>query len=372
MGSWTTSLCLCALFAPIDALLPTSLPVFYISMDSDDRHILHNVLGWQATKPRRVAGVTAEELPARLVGLDGSRFNPDLPDMRQIAVLVSHLEAMRLIGQELRSDANEDALALVVQDDASLHFAHIWQQRGLMLDDFVHAAPSDWQMVQLATTGHWELLDRWPLEVPPPRLLMRWAGSPAGMGCYAVRASTARYFARAFRAPTGRWDVLSFLADAQRRVAVMTPLVELFFFSRAVTYASLASPMAYTLEGARAAKGRTHETVQHQLCAQEILGYRWRLWSARNASTRVPARRAQEGTSPQHTFVSSRQIVRHLIARERVTTCTATEVRFKHADDSREHLLQHLSKTFNGSVMRFQPGRGLFRQADKKRRLLAA
>jgi hypothetical protein len=99
-----------------------------------------------------------------------------------------------------------------------------WRPEGLVIDQFIHAAPADWQILQLALgASHqtWQLyLDRAPIEAHPAKMLARWHGNP-GLAAYAVRASVAKFMTRAFylkhqhggtdTAP--RWDVLHFLAS---------------------------------------------------------------------------------------------------------------------------------------------------------------
>lgn len=393
------------------SFLSTSHPVFFISMDrAHDQHLLHRLLGPQSGA-QRVEGVAPVALPNHAHGFDKRSFDPTKPGMRKIATLLSHLEAMRSISHAIPcTPENDHAAAVVVQGDASLHFAHVWQSRGLSLNDFVTAAPADWQVVQLASTGGWHLLDRWPLEAPPPLMLARWTGSgPVGMGCYAVRVATARYFARAFWRD-GKWDVLRYLVDAEKRIDVSLPLPELFFYSRAVAYSSLASPVASTLDDEMlssrwlATTEHAAEAQQHARCEREMLSFRWRLWAARNAreasakadadASSVPGgaststrtrrlavrarRRADEAgadskrapPSKSHRVFTSRQIVRYLVARERVSACNTTEQKFRRHDDSRQRLVEHLRQRLggNGTIRFSRPGRALLRRALANRR----
>eukprot|EP00966_Prymnesium_polylepis_P036138 838407-Prymnesium_polylepis.1 len=176
----------------------------------------------------RVDGVRTGELEKYIHGIPPTAMSTDDDErhrrgLGRLASLVSHLMALESIAKHFASTASlhVDPLAVVVQDDFSLEFAQWWGRVGVPFDSFMADAPPDWQMLQLAPVADsalWRELDRAPIGLNVTRLTARWSSlvAPAGLGCYAVRASTAMYFTRTFLRHR-RWDVLPYFADAQRR-----------------------------------------------------------------------------------------------------------------------------------------------------------
>lgn len=348
--------------------LETVHPVWYISLDDAGseadarlRHVLRMV-----KHVTRVDAIRATDLDDHIHGMRPDAGGNDERGQRglgRLAGLVSHLAAMRSIAEHFAStNIAHDPLAIVVQDDVSLEFAQWWGRIGITFDNFVDAAPNDWQVLQLspvADSAMWQQLDRVPIGAHPPRIISRWsAGSaPSGLGCYAVRASTAMYFTRTFWRQR-RFDVLPFLADAQRRVDLATVYAEMFVFSRAVTYTALTSPVSYHLEGSWFTRGRTHDNVHAEICARAMLAARWRMWAATQlANTSNRQQDVEDGARERRssgdsvvngsTIVTSRALVRQL-TRQRLNECYPTEERFRLNDAATQKLFEHLKRNLSG------------------------
>ena len=57
-----------------------------------------------------------------------------------------------------------------------------WRPEGLSIDQFVNAAPADWQILQLALGGShqtWQTLDQIPIDIHPAKMTVRWNGITA-------------------------------------------------------------------------------------------------------------------------------------------------------------------------------------------------
>lgn len=217
--------------------LHTSLPVAVISTEAPklkgriDGTLLHPSVAFA-----RVPAVREGQLGSRVVGLPQSKVAAGI-GWRRLAVLVSHLEAIRFVSEHGIAHGNasaleEDPAALVLQDDASAFFAKWWA--GISLDAFVRAAPRDWQCLQLALApdySGYQLLDRTALSTPPASVFARWSGSALdqrrvtaspGIAGYAVRLSFARYLVRAFwDASSGKWNFLKYFSEAGGEAGVI-------------------------------------------------------------------------------------------------------------------------------------------------------
>ena len=277
--------------------LETRHPVWLISLgENSDAAERSRAMLREVSALFRVPGVRAGDVAAHVHGMapDAALTTEHEAGRRgfgRIAALVSHLAAMHAIAKhyDARISLSHDPIAIVVQDDASLEFSQWWGRVGMRLDHFIDAAPADFQFVQLAPVADnavWHQLDRTPIAADPTRVLARWASTaPAGLGCYAVRASTAQYLTRTFWRRHGeigapRWDILPFLADAQRRVDLANVYPEAFLFGRAVGYVALTAPVSYHLDGSWFARGRTRDDEHAEVCARAMLAARWRMWAA--------------------------------------------------------------------------------------------
>ena len=181
--------------------VPTGLPtIFYL--EHGHEHVPAEAHGsLRGAKVETVAAVPPSQLADMLVGFPPGQVAAKWAEMsrgfRELARLVSHLEALRQASASLPPDANPsqpEAIGMIM-DRPSFAFEKYWGTgASLRLADWIAAAPLDWQVLQLSLVpahGQWVAVDALPLELPPTAAWQRWAGT-AGLHCYVFRASFAR------------------------------------------------------------------------------------------------------------------------------------------------------------------------------------
>ena len=181
--------------------VPTGLPtIFYL--EHGHEHVPAEAHGsLRGAKVETVAAVPPSQLADMLVGFPPGQVAAKWAEMsrgfRELARLVSHLEALRQASASLPPDANPsqpEAIGMIM-DRPSFAFEKYWGTgASLRLADWIAAAPLDWQVLQLSLVpahSQWVAVDALPLELPPTAAWQRWAGT-AGLHCYVFRASFAR------------------------------------------------------------------------------------------------------------------------------------------------------------------------------------
>ena len=198
--------------------VPTALPtIFYL--EHGHEHVPAEAHGsLRGAKVETVAAVPPSRLADMLVGFPPGQVAAKWEQMsrgfRELARLVSHLEALRQASASLPPDANPsqpEAIGMIM-DRPSFAFEKYWGTgANLRLSDWVAAAPLDWQVLQLSLVpahGQWAAVDALPLELPPTAAWQRWAGT-AGLHCYVFKASFARCATTVARSPTSHsWRTL--------------------------------------------------------------------------------------------------------------------------------------------------------------------
>ena len=198
--------------------VPTALPtIFYL--EHGHEHVPAEAHGsLRGAKVETVAAVPPSRLADMLVGFPPGQVAAKWEQMsrgfRELARLVSHLEALRQASASLPPDANPsqpEAIGMIM-DRPSFAFEKYWGTgANLRLSDWVAAAPLDWQVLQLSLVpahGQWAAVDALPLELPPTAAWQRWAGT-AGLHCYVFKASFARCATTVARSPTSHsWRIL--------------------------------------------------------------------------------------------------------------------------------------------------------------------
>jgi len=195
-------------------LTPTRLPkpmdglthVYYINLDrsSERRGAMQSLFRdpyFEGVHVERVAGCDgrSDSLDTVLRFVAPCARNPRISDI-EYACTVSHFRAIQQVASIVDTDdLDDDAYALIVEDDLSLEFVPYWTQT---IQERVAGAPSDWEVLQLSYIPVMDAIDASiKYNVWQPLQYM------CGAAAYLIRRTAARRLMRQVARPEGVFEL---------------------------------------------------------------------------------------------------------------------------------------------------------------------